>query len=132
MTFDSVNKQMENLATSMTTIVRTAGGDGTVPYIPDNANGTVWTTTTCMYIRWSWISFPAVMIVLTGVFLVLVAFENRGVESDRLWKSSFLAALFCEVEMHEKPVGKEEMKAMAKSTSVSLEGKSGTLRMVAG
>lgn len=71
------------------------------------------------------------MIALSGVFLILVAFENRGIETDRLWKSSFLAAIFCEVEVHEKPVGKGEMKAVAKSTSVSLEGKSETLRLVA-
>jgi hypothetical protein len=36
---------------------------------------------------------------LTGLFLLLIAIENRGVETDRLWKSSFLAALFCEVEV---------------------------------
>lgn len=72
------------------------------------------------------------MIALTGVFLVLVAFENRGIENDRLWKSSFLAALFCDVEVHETPVGKEEMSAVAKPTSVSFEGKSGRLRLVAG
>jgi hypothetical protein len=70
------------------------------------------------------------MIGLIGVFLMLVVFENRGIEKDRLWKSSFLAALFCEVEVHEKAVGNEEMKAIAKSTSVSLGGKSGTLRLV--
>lgn len=51
----------------------------------------------------------AIMIGLTGILLILVAIENRGIENDRLWKSSFLAALFCEVEVHEKPVEKEEM-----------------------
>jgi hypothetical protein len=66
------------------------------------------------------------------VFLVLVAIDNRGIETDRLWKSSFLAALLCEVELHEKVVRKEEMKAIAKSTSVSLRGTSGKLRLVAG
>lgn len=72
------------------------------------------------------------MIGLTGGFLILIAIENRGVVNNRLWKSSFLAALFCEVEVQEKQVRKDEMKAIAKSTSVSLEGKSGTLRLVAG
>jgi hypothetical protein len=77
-------------------------------------------------------TFPAVMIALTGELLVLVAFENRDIEDDQLWKSSFLAALFCDVEVHDTPVGNEEMSAVAKSTSVSLEGKSGRLRLVAG
>ena len=72
------------------------------------------------------------MIGLTGLFLLLIAYENREIETDRLWKSSFLAALFCEVEVPEKPTGKEEIKAVAKSTSVSLEDKRATLRFVSG
>jgi hypothetical protein len=131
-TSNSVNKRIQGLATAMTTIVRTYGGGGFDTNHPEYAIGTVWRNTTCMYIRWSWITFPSVMIGLTGVFLLWVAFENRGIETDRLWKSSFLAALFCEVELHEKPVGKEEMKGIAKSTSVSLEDKSATLRLVVG
>jgi hypothetical protein len=131
-TSSSVNKRIQGLATAMTTVVRTYGGDDFDTNHPGYATGTVWRNTTCMYIRWSWITFPSVMIGLTGVFLLWVAFENRGIETDRLWKSSFLAALFCEVELHEKPVGKEEMKEMAKSTSVSLEDKRATLRLVVG
>ncbi|KAH6613087.1 hypothetical protein C7974DRAFT_322140 [Boeremia exigua] len=133
-THNTIDAQIKNLATAMTTVVRTAGGDGTLTYTPDYAQGLVWTNTTCVSIRWPWITFPAILISLTGLFLALVAFENRGVESDRLWKSSFLAAIFCEVDIdtNERPVGKADMKAVAKSTSVSLEGKSGTLRLVAG
>lgn len=132
MTFDSVDQRMKDLATQMTTIVRTNGGDGTFKNVSDNAEGIIWTNTTCVYIRWRWISFPAATLGLTGLFLIWVLFENRGIEKDRLWKSSFLAALFCEVEMHQRPVGRKEMSSMAKSTSVSLEGSSGRLRMVAG
>jgi hypothetical protein len=72
------------------------------------------------------------MIGRTGVFLLWVAFENRGIETERRWKSSFLIALFYEVEVPEKPVGKEEMNTMAKSTSVSLEDERATLRLVVG
>jgi hypothetical protein len=71
------------------------------------------------------------MIGITGVFLILVAIENRGIENDRLWKSSFLAALFCEVEVGEKPVGKEQIKSVASSSSMRFEGKSGILRSIA-
>jgi hypothetical protein len=130
-TLDSVNARMKDLATSMTTVFRTSGGDGNATSSSAYARGDVWITTTCMYIRWPWIAFSVAMIGLTGVFLMLVAFENRSVENDRLWKSSFLAALFCEVEVNENPVGKEEMRAIAKSTSVSIEGKSGILRLIA-
>jgi hypothetical protein len=136
-TLSTVNERMKNLTALMTSVVRTNGGNGWTPTpytqpVPEISKGDVWINTTCVVIRWKWMSFPAIMIALTGVFLVLVVFENRGIENDRLWKSSFLAALFCDVEVHESPVGKEEMGAVAKSTSVSLEGKSGRLRLVAG
>jgi hypothetical protein len=131
-TFNTVDQRIRHLATSMTTIIRTNGGAGNFTDDPENAIGTVWNNTTCMYIRWPWLSFQIVLIGLTGVFLVLIAIDNRGIETDRLWKSSFLAALLCEVEVHEKAVGREEMKSIAKLTSVSLEGTSGRLRLVAG
>ncbi|KAH6622143.1 hypothetical protein C7974DRAFT_377749 [Boeremia exigua] len=137
-TVKSIDERIKGLATAITTVIRTSaipirGRDGTVMVEADeNATGTVWNNATCIYIRWSWISFPCIMISFTGLFLLLVAFENRDIESDRLWKSSFLAALFCEVEVPQKPAGKEEMKAMAKSTSVSLEDRRATLRFVSG
>jgi hypothetical protein len=92
----------------------------------------MWVTTTCVYIRWPWIAFPAIMVGLSGIFLLLVAIESRHIETDRLWKSSFLAALLCEVEVHQQPVGKDEMKTMVRSTSVSVGGNSGRLRLVTG
>jgi hypothetical protein len=126
-TLDTVNEQMRDLTTAMTSVIRTNGEEG----LPGYLKGEVWGNTTCVDIRWHWISFPATMIGLTGLFLLLVVVANRGVESDRLWKSSFLAVLFCEVELPgNRPVGKEGMAATAKSTSVCLEGKGGTLRLV--
>lgn len=131
MTFDTVNERIGALATSMTAVIRTHGGDGYDTF-PQSTRGDVWAKTTCITIRWPWITFPAVMVGLSGVFLVLVVMENRGIEQDRLWKSSFLAALFCEVDMPSRPMGKAEMKANAKSTSVRLEGKhNGSLRLIA-
>jgi hypothetical protein len=136
-TVKSIDERIKGLAIAMTTIIRTnaitaQGEDGVVVQASENATGTVWKNTTCIYIRWPWLSFPSAMIGLTGLFLLLIAFENREIETDRLWKSSFLAALFCEVEVPQKPAGKEQMKTMAKSTSVSLENKRATLRLVSG
>jgi hypothetical protein len=135
-TLDSINKRMNSLATSMTSVIRTNGDSWStiedaksIPYL---ANGEMWVTTTCVYIRWPWIAFPAVMVGLSGISLLLVAIESRHIETDRLWKSSFLAALLCEVEVHQQPVGKDEMKTMARSTSVSVGGNSGRLRLVTG
>jgi hypothetical protein len=127
MTLDTVNELMEGLTATMTTVIRTNGEEGP----SGNARGQVWINTTCVYIRWRWITFPTVMIALTGVFLIWVAFENRDVQSDRLWKSSLLAALFCEFELtQDKPEGKQEMATTAKSTSVCLDANGGTLRLV--
>ena len=93
----------------------------------------MWHTTTCVHIRWEWITFPVIMMGLTGAFLLLVVVENHGVESDRLWKSSVLAALFCEVDVRQdRPTNKEEMREIAKSTNMSLRRKSdGMLRLTA-
>jgi hypothetical protein len=126
-TLDTVNEQMKDLATAMTSVIRTNGEEG----LPGYLKGEIWSNTTCVDIRWHWISFPATMIGLTGLFLLLVVVANRGVESDRLWKGSFLAVLFCEVELPgNRPAGKEDMAATAKFTSVCLEEKGGTLRLV--
>ena len=131
MTFDTVNERIGSLATSMTAVIRANGGNGSETTL-ESAKGDIWIKTTCMSMRWPWLTFPAVMIALTGVFLTLIVIENRGVEHDRLWKSSFLAALFCQVDTQNRPVGKAEMKAMAESTTVSLGGKnSGVLRLIA-
>jgi hypothetical protein len=100
-THNNIDKRMESLATSMTPVIRTNGvsysSRNVTVEISQFARGEMWITTTCVYIRWPWIASPAVMIGLTGVFLLLVALENRGIKNDQLWKDSFLAALFCEV-----------------------------------
>jgi hypothetical protein len=136
-TFSTIDEKMKNMTTLMTSVVRTNGGDFWQPSphtesTPEFTKGDVWINTTCVSIKWEWITFPAVIIWLTSIFLVSIALENRGVESNRLWKSSFLAALFCDVELHEMPVGKTEISVVAKSTSVSLEGKIGILRLIVG
>lgn len=122
---------MEGVSSAMTTVVRTHYSDG-----PEtDAKGDMWVVTTCIRIDWRWLSFPMVMIGLTGIFLVLVTIDNRGVERERLWKSSALATLFCEVdhgvEGNAHLASKRAMYDFAKSTSASLDGKGDTLRLVA-
>jgi hypothetical protein len=126
--FESVDEAFRNVARAITAYMRTHGEEGLSGY----AKGHMWSTATCVYTRWEWIVFPAAMIGLTGIFLALVMIENWGNDSERLWKSSILATLFCDVDVQQdRPVGKEQMKESAKSTSVSLESKSGELRLVA-
>ncbi|KAH6614226.1 hypothetical protein C7974DRAFT_320916 [Boeremia exigua] len=131
MSLSRAEKVMKDIATAMTAVVRTEGSEGSIWAL----DGTMFSTTTCVDIKWPWLTFPIVTIVLTGVFLVFMVWENRDVASDRLWKSSVLATLFCEVEharMDEtRTICKEAMIDMAKSTSVSVEGGKGTLKLVA-
>jgi hypothetical protein len=130
MTLSSVDKIFANIATTMSVTIRTNGAEGTAGY----AKGVMWYDTTCMRVKWGWISLPAALIALSVAFLALVAVESRGTESDRLWKSSVLATLFCDVEQVDehgiKPEGKQAMSNIAHSTSVSLGGGEGTLRLV--
>lgn len=128
---DKTNDIMRNVSFAMTSIVRTHFTEG-----PEwDAKGDMWVSKTCIRIDWRWVSFPAVTIGLTGIFLVLVMIENRGAERERLWKSSVLATLFCEVdrgiEKSANIASKRAMYDMAKSSSVRLEGEGGTLRLVA-
>ncbi|KAJ8116938.1 hypothetical protein OPT61_g1748 [Boeremia exigua] len=126
-----VQNIMEDLSKAMSAVVRTNGEEGAVWYL----EGTMFSTTTCVDIEWAWLTFPIVTVVLTGVFLAFMVWDNRDIASDRLWKSSILAALFCEVEHaridETQTICKEAMIEMAKSTSVSVEGGKGTLKFVA-
>jgi hypothetical protein len=126
--YGSVDDAFGTLARSMTAFIRTHGAEGVSGY----AKGDVWLTTTCVHVRWEWITFPAIMLFLTGLFLVFIILDNWGTPSERLWKSSLLASLFGVVDIGSNaPDGKTEMVELAKSTSVTLGGKSGGLRLVA-
>ncbi|KAF2831318.1 hypothetical protein CC86DRAFT_314581 [Ophiobolus disseminans] len=129
MSLDTVDGYMGNLTTSLTTVARTMG----INNAP--ATGTMWYTTTCLGINWPWLSFDAAMIVLSAIFLLLVSIESRDVESERLWKSSILATLFCEIDdpvtRALQPAKKEDMETIASSTSVSLDPNSRKLKLIA-
>ncbi|KZM24318.1 uncharacterized protein EKO05_0005633 [Ascochyta rabiei] len=131
MVLPRVEQVMGDISAAMTAVVRTEGVEGDIWHL----KGTMLSNTTCVDIQWPWLTFPLVTIALTGIFLLSIVLENRNIASDRLWKSSVLATLFCEVEhgrMDEtKTICKEAMIDMAKSTSVSVEGGKGTLKLMA-
>ncbi|KAH6873136.1 hypothetical protein BKA58DRAFT_161492 [Alternaria rosae] len=128
---EHVSSIMTNLTNAMNTVLRTHGAEG----YSKPAEGTMWYTTTCIEINWTWITFPAVMIALSAIFLLLVHIESRGVESGRLWKSSILATLFCEMDdvvtEEAKPVERRRLEEVAASSSVSLGKDNNSLRLVA-
>jgi hypothetical protein len=130
MTLATVDSMFSNITNAMSVVIRTHGGVNS----SEPVRGTMWYPTTCMRVQWEWISFPAALIGLSVMFLVLVSIESRHVKSDRLWKSSVLATLFCNVErvdMHAmEPTGNGAMSDIAHSTSVSLDASRQTLRLV--
>ena len=69
------------------------------------------------------------MIALSGIFLLLVAIENRDTQRDRLWKSSFPTALFCEVELDTRPQGIADIKAKARTANVTMEKRGSGLKL---
>ncbi|CAN9154103.1 unnamed protein product [Alternaria alternata] len=119
---NTVDEVFGNMARSMTNAIRTYGVTN-YSGVPDAgpARGTMWFTSTCVHVRWSWIAFPAAMIGMYDIFLVLVHIESRGTETERLWKSSVLALLFCEMnsEVVDKahPIHKSTLNEVAKSKS---------------
>jgi hypothetical protein len=130
MTLATVDDVFRNITDAMSVVVRTNGYENS----SEPLRGTMWYRTTCMQIQWEWIAFPAALIGLSVVFLVLVGIESRNVESDRLWKSSVLATLFCNVEQVDvhgmQPTGNGAMIEIAHSTSVSLDSNRQELRLV--
>ncbi len=128
---EHVDSLMTNLTAAINTVLRTHGTEG----YNKPAEGTMWYTTTCIKINWTWVAFPATMIALSAVFLLLVHLESRGVESERLWKSSILAMLFCEMDdvvtEEARPVGRRRFEDVAASSSVSLCKDDGSFRLIA-
>jgi hypothetical protein len=46
-----------------------------------------------VHIRWGWITLPAIVVAMTGVFLGLAMMRSRSART-KLWKSSAIAMLF--------------------------------------
>ena len=118
---------MEEVARAMENAIRMYSNNRPSWY----AQGVTWHATTCVRVRWKWITFLVIMVSVPGILLVLC--ESRDVESDRLWESSILTAFSCELEMlQDSATGKGEMIKVTNSTSVSLQGNgSSVLRLLA-
>lgn len=89
-TVDTVQKAMTGLADSVTARWRT--GDG-ISVNVGPLQGTVWENQTCVRVNWAWIALPAVLVLLTIVFLMLTIGQTR-LQHGLVWKSSSLALLF--------------------------------------
>ncbi|KAK7990042.1 hypothetical protein PG989_010357 [Apiospora arundinis] len=93
--FATVDAMMRNLSDVMTATVRNNGLKG----IEEYAAGAVMLETTCVAVRWAWLSFPAALVGLGLAFLlVLVVQSPKDSPAVRSWKSSNIAVLFCSLD----------------------------------
>lgn len=94
-TFESISKNMEDIATAITDSMRLS----TIAEYGWNSNttisGVVWQSELCMEFRWPWLIFPGALIVLSVVSLalILVARSSESVHPP-VWKSSILPLLY--------------------------------------
>ncbi|KAI0912578.1 hypothetical protein F4823DRAFT_581206 [Ustulina deusta] len=93
--FDSVGMFMRNLSDVMTATIRNNGANGAGDYLP----GRLVLNTTCIDVRWAWLSFPVALVVLAFVFFLMLVVQNpRDSSAMRSWKSSNIAMLFCNLD----------------------------------
>ena len=87
----SVSLAMENVAQSVSAYIRQNGAVN----VSAPAVGVVYQQNTCVRIKWGWLAFPAMLIVLTVLFLALMILDNgRQPPTCQDWKSSLLPLLF--------------------------------------
>ena len=119
-TLDTVQTTFNSVVESITKRIRIQG------YDPMNSTqlvyGTVIQTTTCIAFSWGWMLFPALLIILTVICLVItMAQPIYGVEKP-LWKSSILPLLYASPGTQLMASGEaRDMEARSKITVARLE-----------
>lgn len=89
--FEDLTEIYANISDSLTQHIRQNG----VQNFSTPVSGTVLHEQTCVRVRWAWLSYPAVLIVLTLFFLTAMIIETRGWEGrSHDWKSEPLALVF--------------------------------------
>lgn len=83
--FGHIQGVFENISESLTKFIRTHGNAS----YSEPARGQVQHYAICLGIQWPWITLPAVLAVLTILFLVSVV-ESTGRHDTPLWKASLL------------------------------------------
>jgi Protein of unknown function (DUF3176) len=91
LTFDRINETWRNISDSITTYMRQNGDVN----FSTPATGQALRDQTCVHIRWAFLAYPAVLVLLAIIFFICMVFETRrGQTSRHDWKSSPLALLF--------------------------------------
>ena len=129
--FDRVNETFQNISSSITKYIR----QNTLGKWSNPAEGVVMHDQTCLSVRWPWLAFPAVLVLLTVIFFVAMIIDTRPTRSCApIWKSSLLALLFHGFEPRDKyraVVGDlSEMEELEKDIIVRLSPTEGGLKLV--
>lgn len=108
----SVGHSMDSLATAVTNRIRDLGKDASGNHL-GSIRGTVYETTVCTRLDWYWLSFPAILLMVTAILLVMVVAEDLLSDvSQPIWKSSILPLLYLRPWTHEGMSGIENIREM--------------------
>ncbi|EDU40877.1 DUF3176 domain containing protein [Pyrenophora tritici-repentis] len=83
---NNVTRHMERFATAMTNIIRSSEN-------MEMLSGDAWVMETFISVRWAWLSFPFILLVLTLVFLVSTIMKTSKDNETRLFKNSAMPTL---------------------------------------
>lgn len=131
-TFDRVDKIFHNISDSMTSFIR----QSKILNWSNPAEGVTMRDQVCLSVRWPWLALPAVLVLLTVIFLVAMIVDTRPTGNRApIWKSSPLALLFHGFELPKKhpavPIDElDEMEDLAKGIVVRLCSANGGLKLV--
>ncbi|KAK6083870.1 hypothetical protein SCUP515_01566 [Seiridium cupressi] len=98
---DNITRAMYTMTKSMTAAIRAnrtnilqARENNSQLIAPEEAvNGTVWVQQQFVRVRWGWVAFPAVLIIIATIFLVATVMTTRA-KHIGFWKTSPLTLLF--------------------------------------
>ena len=120
--FDRVDSIFQNVSDSITNYIRENGNvNHSAPVI-----GLVLHDQTCVQVRWWWLAFPVVLVVLTIVFFAAMVIQTRrGDHPKHEWKSSPLPLVFHKLERdtqdpNEDIIDINEMEGVARRLHVRL------------
>jgi hypothetical protein len=117
---DTVHQLMEGVADTMTVYMRHyTNDDDDIRF----TRGTIMVNDTCVSVQWEWMSFLAIMLLLTLIFLgATIVYWHRGTWRED-WKSSSLAVLFHGVEPPRQGLlRQEEIYKASRDVRVQLRG----------
>jgi hypothetical protein len=83
---NNVTRHMERLATALTNIIRSAPSR-------QDVDGHAFSKETFVLVRWGWLTFPLVLLVLSFVFLVSTIVKTSNDTGAGIWKTSAMPTL---------------------------------------